>query len=77
MRALDIKPQRVWIAGHSETVLACREKRSGYFSEYYGNQKERLTTINRRSKRSARWVRLASGGISRGQRILQTGPQLA
>ena len=26
VRALDIKPQRIWIAGDSETVLASREK---------------------------------------------------
>ena len=38
VRALDIKPQRVWVAGDSETVLASREKHSGYFSEYYGNR---------------------------------------
>ena len=38
VRALDIKPQGVWIAGDSETVLASREKHSGYFSEYYGNR---------------------------------------
>ena len=38
VRALDIKPQRVWAAGDSETVLASREKHSGYFSEYYGNR---------------------------------------
>ena len=37
VRALDIKPQRVWIAGDSENVLASRKKRSPYFSEYYGN----------------------------------------
>ena len=38
VRALDVKPQRVWVAGDSETVLASREKHSGYFSEYYGNR---------------------------------------
>ena len=38
----------------------------------YVNAWER-PTINRRSKRSAQWVWLASSGISRGQRILQTG----
>ena len=35
VRALDIKPQRVWIARDSQTVLASR-KHSAYFLEYYG-----------------------------------------
>ena len=37
VRALDIKPQRVWTAWDSETVLASRKKHSAYFLEYYGN----------------------------------------
>ena len=36
VRALDIKPQRVWIARDSQTVLASRKKHSAYFLEYYG-----------------------------------------
>ena len=31
-------PERVWILGDSETVLASREKNSGYFGEFYGNR---------------------------------------
>ena len=38
VRAMEIKPERVWVVGDSETVLASREKHSGYFSEYYSNR---------------------------------------
>ena len=38
VRAMEIKPERVWVAGDSETVLASREKHSGYFSEFYSNR---------------------------------------
>ena len=38
VRAIEIKPQRLCIAGDSLTVLASREKHSQYFTEYYGNR---------------------------------------
>ena len=31
-------PERVWVVGDSETVLASREKDSGFFGEYFGNR---------------------------------------
>ena len=31
-------PERVYFLGDSETVLASREKNSGFFGEYYGNR---------------------------------------
>jgi hypothetical protein len=31
-------PERVWIVGDSETVLASREKDTGFFGEFFGNR---------------------------------------
>ena len=31
-------PERMWVFSDSETVLASREKDSGFFGEYYGNR---------------------------------------
>ena len=38
VRALAEKPRKVYIVGDAETVLASREKSSGYFSEYFSNR---------------------------------------
>ena len=38
VRAFDIKLERVWMMGHSETVLASWETSSGYVTEYYSNR---------------------------------------
>ena len=35
--AMEEKPEQVWLAGDSETVLACREKESGCFGEFFRN----------------------------------------
>lgn len=35
---LDDPPGRVYFCGDSETVLACREKESGFFGEFFGNR---------------------------------------
>ena len=34
---LEIPPARLWLAGDSETILACREKQAGFFGEFFGN----------------------------------------
>ena len=31
-------PERVWVAGDSKTILACREKSGGFFGEYFSNR---------------------------------------
>ena len=51
VRAMETKPERVWVPGDSKTVLTSREKHSGYFS--FGP--------------SAQWVKRASSGISAGR----------
>ena len=38
VRAMQLKPEKVWICGDSETILASREKNSGYFTEWFGNR---------------------------------------
>jgi hypothetical protein len=38
VKALPKTPNRVWVAGDSETILAAREKSSGFFGEYFGNR---------------------------------------
>lgn len=38
IRAFDIKPSKVVIAGDSETILAAREKEGKYFNEYFSNR---------------------------------------
>ena len=40
MRALNMEdiPEVVWFLGDSETVLASREKESGFFWEFFGNR---------------------------------------
>ena len=40
VRALNEEdiPEVVWIIGDSETVLASREKESGFFGEFFGNR---------------------------------------
>ena len=38
VRALESVPVRVYIAGDSETILAAKEKHSGYFNEYFSNR---------------------------------------
>ena len=38
VKSLPESPERVWIAGDSETILACREKTGGFFGEYFGNR---------------------------------------
>ena len=38
IRAMETKPEKVWVAGDSETVLASWEKLAVYFSEYYSNR---------------------------------------
>ena len=32
VKALPQPPERVWVAGDSETILACREKTGGFFT---------------------------------------------
>jgi len=38
VRAVTEKPEKVYIVGDSETILAAREKNSGYFNEYFSNR---------------------------------------
>ena len=35
---MEEKPERIWIVGDSETILACREKQAGFSGEYFGNR---------------------------------------
>jgi hypothetical protein len=36
--ALPEAPERVWVGGDSETILASREKTRGFFREFFGNR---------------------------------------
>ena len=38
VRALRLQPRKIWLSGDSETILASREKHSGFFSEWFSNR---------------------------------------
>ena len=42
------KPEIVWFAGDSETILAAREKEGGFFGEYFGNRIGELWDLQQR-----------------------------